>query len=114
MGRFLVMLDSAPAGPVTESDRASLKAIRDGYDMNHHADMASEDWLVGNTISWDFVDRFVIYGTPEHCTERLVELARLGIERFVVFGPGLYPEEKIDGKTPFARDVMPAVRAALK
>jgi 5,10-methylenetetrahydromethanopterin reductase len=114
LARFQVMMGSGTAaGPLSESDKRDLKSIHDGYDMNHHADLETKDWLVDNAISWDFVERFAIFGTPEHCTERLIELAKLGIERFVIMGPGLYPETRVDDKTLFAREVMPAVRAAL-
>jgi 5,10-methylenetetrahydromethanopterin reductase len=66
----------------------------------------------GNTVSREFVERFAIVGPPEHCIERLLELISLGIERFVVVGPGMHPEARNDGRTLFASEVIPAVRAA--
>jgi 5,10-methylenetetrahydromethanopterin reductase len=112
LARFQVIQREA-AGPLSESDAANFAAIRRGYDMTKHGDIQAEKRLVGETLTWDFVKRFAIVGPPEHCIERLLELAALGIERFVVVGPGFHPEARNDGRTLFATEVMPAVRAAL-
>jgi hypothetical protein len=44
---------------------------------------------------------------------RLLELIDLGIERFIVVGPGIRPEAAATGRTSFAGEVIPAVRPAL-
>ena len=63
-------------------------------------------------MSWDFIERFAIVGRPEVCLQRLLELSAIGIDRFVVVGPGFYPEPTDDGRSLFATEVMPAVKAA--
>lgn len=112
LARFQVMQGKA-AGPASESDAANFAAIHRGYDMNKHGDLHANDKLIGASLDWDFVTRFAIVGPPQHCVERFVELHALGIERFVVVGPGHYPEPDMDGPCLFAREVIPAVRAAL-
>lgn len=110
LARFQVINGGVAAGPKQATDDADYAAIRRGYAMTKHSDFDS-DKLLGETVGFGFVSRFAVVGTPEHCVERLVELARLGIERFVVFGPGFY-DDGANGSL-FATEVMPAVRAAL-
>ncbi len=109
LARFQV-IQGEPAGPLTENDRQNFALIRRGYDMNKHGDHHGK--VLDAPLTWDFVERFAVVGPPERCIERLLELNRLGIERFVVVGPGFYPEAE-SGRSLFAGEVMPAVRAAL-
>jgi len=109
LARFQVIQGDA-AGPLSESDRQNFSLIRSGYDMNRHGD--HHDKVLEMPLSWDFVERFAIVGPPKRCIERLLELNKLGIERFVVVGPGFYPEAE-PGRCLFATEVIPAVRAAL-
>jgi 5,10-methylenetetrahydromethanopterin reductase len=81
--------------------------------MTKHDHVISHDKLKGAQLDWDFVRRFAIVGPPEHCIERLLALADLGIERFVVVGPGFHPEAGTEGRSLFASVVMPQVRARL-
>lgn len=111
LARFQVIHGRTAAGPNAPGDDQDYAAIRTSYAMTKHSRF-DEDKLVGEAIDFDFVRRFAIVGTPDHCTERLIELARLGIERFVVFGPGFY-EDGSRGTGLFAGEVMPAVRAAV-
>ena len=100
------------AGPKNASDEENFDAIRRGYDMTKHAIALAGDKLKGGTLGWDFVRRFAIVGSPEFCIERLSELNALGITRFVVVGPGYHPEAGKRGRSLFASEVMPAMRAA--
>jgi 5,10-methylenetetrahydromethanopterin reductase len=109
--RFQVMQGDA-AGPMSGSDAENFHTVRHGYDMRQHGVVVSADKVQGGGLSWDFVQRFAIVGPPDHCTERLLQLTALGIERFVVVGPAYHPEATADGSSLFAREVMPAVRAA--
>lgn len=109
LARFQVIQGDA-AGPLTESDRQNFALIRRGYDMNKHGD--HHDKVLDTPLTWDFVERFAVVGPPERCIERLLELNRLGIERFVIVGPGFYPEPE-SGRSLFATDVIPAVRAGV-
>jgi 5,10-methylenetetrahydromethanopterin reductase len=112
LARFQVIQGDA-AGPKVQSDADNFSAIRRGYDMTKHDQRISHEKLGGASLSWDFVTRFAIVGSPEKCTERLLELAALGIERFVVVGPGFHPEANAAGPPLFVSEVMPAVRAAI-
>jgi 5,10-methylenetetrahydromethanopterin reductase len=113
LARFQVIQGEAK-GPMSNSDAVNFAAIRKGYDMTKHGKGGAHGKLVGNEISPDFIDRFAIVGPPDHCIERLLQLIGFGIERFVVVGPGLHPEVEEGGRTLFAREVMPSVRAAME
>ena len=114
LGRFQVMLGHA-AGPKSNVDQSSFEVLRTGYDMTRHVNRSgAEGKLVGESISQDFIDRFGIVGTPDHCTRRLLELIDCGIDRFILVGPGLHPEAAAPGRTLVASEVIPAVRQALK
>jgi 5,10-methylenetetrahydromethanopterin reductase len=112
LARFQI-IQSQAAGPQTENDAANFAALRSSYDMTKHDHVISHDKLKGAQLDWDFVQRFAIVGPPAHCIERLLDLAALGIERFVVVGPGFHPEASASGRSLFADVVMPAVRARL-
>lgn len=111
LARFQVIQGSA-AGPGEAGDERAYAAIRKGYAMSQHSRFDA-DKLIGEEVGFDFVRRFAIVGKPEHCVERLVTLGRLGIDRFVVFGPGFHDDGGPPGRSLFAMEVMPAVRAAL-
>jgi len=109
LARFQV-IQGAAAGPTSAGDEADLAAVRSGYDMTKHDAIASHEKIVGTTLTRDFVQRFAIVEPPDHCIERLLQLRALGIDRFVVVGPGFHPEATYDGGSLFAREVMPAIR----
>lgn len=112
LARFQVIQGEA-AGPVSADDAANFAAVRRGYDMTKHAKSLETSKLIGGTLTPEFLQRFAVVGPPDHCAERLVELARSGLERFVVVGPGFYSEPDGVRGSLFAQEVMPAVRAAL-
>lgn len=112
LARFQV-IQSEAAGPQNESDAANFAAIRKSYDMNKHGDISAAKRLIGEALTPDFVRRFAIVGPPDHCTARLAELARAGLERFVIAGPGTYPASWGEARTLFAREVLPALRREL-
>jgi 5,10-methylenetetrahydromethanopterin reductase len=111
LARFQV-IQSQAAGPRTALDDAAFAAIRKGYDMTKHAKTAATNKLVGDSLSPAFIDRFAVVGPPDHCTARLLELAGRGLDRFVIVGPGYYPEAESGPVSLFAAEVMPALRAA--
>ena len=111
LARFQV-IQGAAAGPKSADDEANLAAIRNGYDMTKHGAVMSREKIIGSSLTSEFVQRFAIVGPPDYCVERLLQLISLGIERFVVVGPGFHPEATQDGRSLFAREVIPAVRAA--
>lgn len=111
LARFQVIQGSA-AGPLSAGDVESLQAIRRAYDMNRHGDISGASKLAGSvTLAPDFVRRYAVVGTPDHCARRLRELLALGLERLVVVGPGFYPESWGERRHLFAREVLPALKA---
>jgi len=113
LARFQVIQGDA-AGPTSGSDSENFAAIRTGYDMTKHAVILSDDKIKGGTLSWDFVRRFAIVGSPDHCIERLLQLASLGIDRFVIVGPGFHTEARQGTRGLFVSEVMPEVRRLVR
>lgn len=111
LARFQVIQGPA-AGPQDEADAQNFAAIRKGYDMNKHGGIAEAKLKLGQSLTPDFVRRFAIVGPPDHCTARLLELAACGLSRFVIVGPGFYPESWGEARNLFAREVLPALHAA--
>ena len=111
LARFQVIQRDA-AGPRGVGDEENFAAVRERYDMTKHATV-NEEKLKGTNLTWDFVRRFAIVGAPDHCIERLLQLVALGVERFVVVGPGFHPEADRNGPGLFVSEVMPALRTAL-
>ena len=109
LARFQVMQGQA-AGPSAQD--ASYDAVRRGYDMTRHGDVHETERLTEGTLSPEFVRRFAIVGSPDRCTERLLALRKAGLERFVVVGPGFYPLGWGAAAGLFAKEVIPALRAA--
>ena len=110
LARFQV-IQGKTVGPADAAMAKNMDAIRSGYDMTKHGVHDARDRIVGGGMTPEFVERFAIVGSPDHCTERLLALHRAGLERFVVVGPGFYPADWGDAAGLFARDVMPALRA---
>ncbi|MCJ2188971.1 LLM class flavin-dependent oxidoreductase [Novosphingobium beihaiensis] len=114
LARFQIMQRRAgqgQAGPADAAASENLGRIREGYDMTEHGNIASKQRIVGGTLSPDFVKRFAVVGSPEHCLERLLALMALGLERIVVVGPGFYPAEWGEAADLFAKEVLPGLKA---
>lgn len=110
LARFQV-IQGKKVGPVDATADENLEAIRKGYDMTRHSDHQSRQRIVGGGLSPEFVKRFAVVGPPDHVIARLLELKALGLERFVVVGPGFYPAEWGEAGRLFQTAVMPALRA---
>lgn len=111
LARFQVIQGKA-VGPEGSEASKDLDTVRQGYDMTKHGEVGAKDKIAGGALSPDFVKRFAIVGSPDHCTERLLELRKLGLERFVVVGPGFYPAEWGEAGELFHREVIPALKAS--
>jgi 5,10-methylenetetrahydromethanopterin reductase len=111
LARFQV-IEGKQVGPADAAMAENLDAIKSGYDMNKHGVHDARERLVHGSLTPDFVKRFAIVGPPDHVAERLLGLRKLGLERFVVVGPGFYPESWGEARDLFAREVIPALRAA--
>jgi 5,10-methylenetetrahydromethanopterin reductase len=111
LARFQV-IQGKTVGPADSAMAENMDAIRSGYDMTKHGVHNAKDRIVGGGMTPEFVKRFAIVGSPDHCIERLLALRAVGLERFVVVGPGFYPPEWGEAGKLFVTEVMPALRAA--
>jgi 5,10-methylenetetrahydromethanopterin reductase len=109
LARFQV-IQGKIAGPMTNSDAENFHAISRGYDMTKHSKSMTNNKIIGASLTPEFIERFAIVGDPDACAERLIGLLRQGMERFVVVGPGVFPEPE----NLFTKEVIPAVRAAAR
>jgi 5,10-methylenetetrahydromethanopterin reductase len=112
LARFQV-IEGRQVGPQDAEAARNLDAVSKGYDMTRHSDMGASDRIAGGSLSPDFVRRFAVVGTPDEVIAQLVGLRAMGIERFVVVGPGLFAGERAATQDAlFISEVMPALRKA--
>lgn len=81
---FSAMPGSTGAG-LRDEDRVVAAEVGSRYDSEVHLQNAAEHT---GALAPAFVDRFAVVGPPEACIARLQELAALGVDRFVLTGPG--------------------------
>ena len=107
--RFSVMHGTV-AGPVAESQRGTLEAVHEAYDMNAHFTHGSPQ---SKALTDEVIDAFAIAGPPSYCLERFAELAEMGLRRFFVMGPGRGADEDDAAAVapPLRREVLPNVLA---
>jgi 5,10-methylenetetrahydromethanopterin reductase len=103
--RFSVMHGQV-AGPVSASERQVLDAVHDHYDMRAHT---RSDSPQAAFVTADFIDRFAIVGTPDHCVARFQELAALGLSKFVLSGVGARDADGAVARSLFESQVLPAL-----
>jgi 5,10-methylenetetrahydromethanopterin reductase len=107
---FSAMPGSTAAG-LDEHDRQILAEVGRRYDSNEHLLNAADH---SSALDDDFVDRFAVVGAPATCVSRLRELSALGLDRFVIIGPGL-DADRADAAL-CARltreEILPALRSA--
>ncbi|MCB2061194.1 MAG: LLM class flavin-dependent oxidoreductase, partial [Novosphingobium sp.] len=107
------VIEGKQVGPQGSEATKNLDTIKSGYDMNKHGEINTADKIKGGGLSREFVKNFAIVGSPERVTERLLGLKKMGLERFVVVGPGFYPGEwGEEARRLFATEVIPALREA--
>jgi 5,10-methylenetetrahydromethanopterin reductase len=82
---FSAMPGSTGAG-LDDKDKAIVEEVGRRYDSNVHLMNAADH---SAALEDDFVDRFGVVGPPDRCTARLLDLAALGLDRFVITGPTL-------------------------
>jgi 5,10-methylenetetrahydromethanopterin reductase len=82
---FSAMPGATGAG-LAEADRDVVEDIGRRYDSTRHL---RPDARHNDALDAGFIDRFGITGPPGRVVERIQQLAALGIDRFVVTGPGL-------------------------
>jgi len=81
---FSAMPGSTGAGLAGE-DREVVAEVGRSYDSRQHL---RNDAAHTAALTDEFIDRFAIIGPPERVLDRLTQLAALGIDRFIVTGPG--------------------------
>jgi 5,10-methylenetetrahydromethanopterin reductase len=106
LARFKVLDPAAPSPP---DDTPVLGRLREEYDMTRHATV---DKMADDALPDDFIDRFAIVGSVEHCVERLVQLVALGIDHFHTVGVIFDADAEEATRHLFVSEVMPAVRHA--
>ena len=79
---FSSMPGSTGAG-LAPADREIVAEVGRRYDSNQHLSNAAEHT---SALKPEFVDRFAVVGAPDVCAQRLLDLADLGLERFVITG----------------------------
>jgi len=96
---------------LADADWAVVAEVGRRYDSNVHLLNTA-----AHTSPLDdrFIDRFAVVGPPDACVARLVELAGLGLERFVLTGPsmGADLDDARAAERLVAAEVLPGLRAA--
>jgi 5,10-methylenetetrahydromethanopterin reductase len=105
--RFSAM-DGKVRTPIDDASRETLQNVHRAYDMERHTRAGSPQ---AAQLTDEFIDRFGIVGSPDHCIARLRELACLGIERFIVVGPSIDADRDEAGvaRRLFVDTVLPAL-----
>jgi 5,10-methylenetetrahydromethanopterin reductase len=80
-------------GSVSEDDRRIMMEVPRRYDVYQHARTGPQ----AEVITREFAERFAIIGPAGFCTDRLTELAALGIDRFHITGASRGQDERDAG-----------------
>ncbi len=96
-------------GPADEGQEEVFTSVQKNYDMKRHA---RDDGSQTTVITDDFLDRFAVMGSKDHCVERLGQLVELGIDKFSVSGASFSSRdpEAADAAARFIEEVAPQVR----
>ena len=105
---FSSMPGSTGAG-LADADRAVVAEVGRTYDSNQHLSNTGPQTAALNS---EFVDRFAVVGSPEVCAERLLGLAALGLDRFVITGASFRSdgEHRRASEQLLTRELLPALR----
>ncbi len=105
---FSSMPGSTGAG-LADADREIVAEVGRRYDSNEHL---RNDAQHTSVLDDEFVERFAVIGTPDAVIDRLAELAALGLDRFVVTGPGFGTsrDDARIGNDLVVTEVLPALR----
>jgi 5,10-methylenetetrahydromethanopterin reductase len=108
LAHFSVMADSPTTGvpPILKNTAKRLRPLFSS-DRLLEGNRYNPEWLEALAAVLDdkFLDWFAVAGPPDEVTERLTDLARLGLSHFALIIPAEY-------RTRFAREVLPALKEA--
>jgi 5,10-methylenetetrahydromethanopterin reductase len=106
---FSAMPGSTGAG-LAARDRQAFADLGAAYDSRSHLRSGAAH---SRGLDDGLIDRHAVVGPPDHCVERLAELVKLGVGRFVVAGPTLDADRDAAkaARQLLRREVLPAVRA---
>jgi 5,10-methylenetetrahydromethanopterin reductase len=109
--RFSTM-DAKVMNALPEADRLVAEGLVRTYDMQSHAASGARHEAA---LADDFVDRFGIVGPSEHVAQRLIGLARLGLDHIVIVGHSRNtpPDVFAESSRRFGAEVIPAVKNAV-
>lgn len=107
--RFASMHGPA-TGPVTTEQREVLERVHDAYDMTRHTQAGTAQ---AAELTDDFVDGYAVVGPPERCTERLLELFEVGLDRILLIAGSSGADADVvrAASRRLANEVLPAVKA---
>ena len=110
--RFSTMSPSVTS-TLSEADRRVVEELAGTYDLRAHAASGARHEAA---LADDFVDRFGVVGPSENVAERLVELARLGLDHLVIVGHSRNTPSEVlaESSHRFGLEVIPRVREALR
>ena len=75
-------MPGAPGPGLDEDDEKVVAEVGRRYDSNHLESSAEHSAVLDD----EFLQRFAIVGDPDRFAERVLELAGLGLDRFVITG----------------------------
>ena len=92
------------------SDANVVEEVTSHYDNYHHG---LEHAAQAEIIPPDFLDRFCVIGSPDHCGERLCQLVELGLSHLVIVSGSREIDATVRERSDHlvAREVLPAVQA---
>ncbi len=101
-----------PLGGLDPRDANVFKALGENYDMSRHA---RPDASHVAYLDDDFIDRFGVVGSVDHCVEKLAGLVGVGLDRIMLIGvhPVSAPEHVAEYRRLLTEEVMPGLRRAV-
>jgi 5,10-methylenetetrahydromethanopterin reductase len=105
---FSSMPGSTGAG-LAGADKETVAEVGRRYDSNVHLQNSSPQTTALNA---EFVDRFAVVGAPSVCADRIMGLAALGVDRFVLTGAS-FGADRDEARTSYelvTRELLPELR----
>jgi 5,10-methylenetetrahydromethanopterin reductase len=100
--------EGAPYYGLSDVTRAGVERLAAGYDEGRHGEGAAP---YARRLEDGFIDRFAVVGPAEEVSERLMELAALGLERVIVVPGSVDADPALveESNARFASEVLPAL-----